>query len=117
MINKILTLAIRLGITWLIAVVIAEIVYQNAGHPNNPYEVVGWSIGLIGFIYSIIKFNNHFNFGIASKAENQISEVIDKKMKLQTEDEMLRIKNLYDQGILTKEEYDQKISILKKKYL
>ena len=33
------------------------------------------------------------------------------------ESDMLRIKNLYDNGILTQDEYDQKIQILKDKYL
>lgn len=117
MINKFITLAIRLGVTWLIAVIVAQTVYLNIGRSDSPYEAVGWSIVLIGFIYALLKFNDHYTFGAASKAENQISEVIDKKKNLQTEEEMLRVKNLFDQGILTKEEYEQKMSNLKDKYL
>jgi len=117
MINKIITLAIRLGATWLIAVIVAQIVYSNMGSSNSPYEVVGGLIGLIGLVYALFKFNDHYTFGAASKAENQIGEVIDKKKKFQTEEEMLRVKKLFDQGILTKEEYEQKMDNLKAKYL
>lgn len=117
MINKLITLAIRLGVTWIFVLIGFQTVFNRTEGWDGPAPLVGFVIGLIGLIYSQAKFNDHYTFGAASKAENQINEVFDKKKKLQTEEEMLRVKNLFDQGILTEEEYEQKMNKLKDKYL
>jgi hypothetical protein len=110
MINKILSLLIRGGITVIIGFAI--------GAPLESIEIAS-IIWIIGGIYTLAKFNDSYNIVVVTtaKIENKISGVMDENSKKKIESDMLSVKNLYDNGILTQDEYDKKMQILKNKYL
>jgi hypothetical protein len=74
-------------------------------------------IWIVGDIYSLAYFNNSYNFSALKNADHRILEVIVKRKKQKIEEEMLQIKRLLDNGILTEDEYNQKMKPLKEKYL
>jgi uncharacterized membrane protein (Fun14 family) len=110
MINKVLSFLIRGGITGVLGFAV--------GAPLRSIEIAS-IIWVIGGIYTLSKFNHPFKIVVlmTDKIENKANVVIDENSKKKIESDMLRIKNLYDNGILTQDEYDQKIQILKDKYL
>lgn len=117
MINKIFTLLIRVGITFGLGYAIGASVDGIPSSSRNAPILVASVIWIFGGIYSLLKFNDSYNILALTNTENKIAEVIDEKNKKKIEDNMLRIKSLYDNGILTQDEYDQKIKTLKDNYL
>ena len=74
-------------------------------------------IWIAGGIYSLANLNNSYNFSALKNVKNKVSESIDYKNKQKIEEEMLRVKKLFNNNILTEDEYNQKIKSLKEKYL
>lgn len=117
MLNKIISLAIRLGATFA-AVILAIIIMEGAMDVSSDITITVYiAIWALGVIYSLYNFNNPYIFAALKQTENRISEAIESKDKKKIEEEMLRVKQLKDTGILTDEEYDIKIKSLKDKYL
>lgn len=116
MLEKLFSLLIRCGITfgigWAVGAAIGETL-----HNESFALMVAFAIWLFGGIYSFLKFNAPYNIFALKNTENQIIEVLDKRNKRKIEDDMLKIKQLLDNGILTQDEYDKKIQELKNKYL
>ena len=117
MLNKLFALAVRGGITFGIGFTIAFTLNVSF----NSGEAIAWlvagSIWLTGGIYSFSKFNTPFNVNSLKEVDDKIHSIIDDKNMKKTEDVMLRVKKLLDSGILTQEEYEQKMKVLKNKYL
>ncbi len=84
---------------------------------NAESLVIASIVWIIGGIYSLSNFNNPYNLTKVKSTDNKISRIIDGKNKQKIEEEMLRVKKLLDNDILTKDEYDHKIKVLKSKYL
>lgn len=117
MLNKIISLAIRLGATFA-AVILAIIIVEGTTDVSRDIQITVYiAIWALGVIYSLYNFNNPYIFAALKQTENRISEAIESKDKKKIEEEMLRVKQLKDTGILTDEEYDIKIKSLKDKYL
>ena len=117
MLNKIITLLIRGGITFGIGVLAIVILYDGLGVTGDIRFVPADIIWIAGGIYSLLNFNNSYKFSALEKVDNKASELIDNKNKLKIEQEMLRVKKLLDNNILTEEEYSHKMKSLKQKYL
>lgn len=117
MLNNIISLIIRGGITFGIGFLIGAGSDVVLAVGDTPSLVIASIVWIIGGIYSLSNFNDPYNFIKITSTENKISEIIDSKNKQKIEEEMLRVKKLLDNDILTKDEYDHKIKVLKSKYL
>ena len=115
MLNKLFALAVRGGVTFGIGLGLGLIL--NIGFDKDIVELSMIGVWILGGIYSLIKFNQPFNINALEEADDKIHNIIDDQSKKKIEEDMLRIKKLLDSGILTQEEYEHKIKVLKNKYL
>lgn len=75
----------------------------------NEGDPIGWILGLIFLGVSFfIKTNN---VSVATKIEETVSDYRSSK----AQDDLLKLKKLLDEGILTQEEYDKKAIKIKEK--
>jgi len=115
MIIKLLSLLIRGGVVFGFGYLIGFTLHEGFNLKQN-IPIVGASIIWIsGGLYSLLKFN--VPFSVLIQLKNSISVIIDDKNKNKIEESMIRTKKLFDNGILTQDEYDKKIKELKEKYL
>ncbi|MBL0686870.1 MAG: hypothetical protein JJV94_03480 [Sulfurospirillum sp.] len=114
MLNKLFALAVRAGITFGIGF---APLFQGFELDDDIRIILVFGIWILGGIYSFLKFNQPFNINALEKADKKIHSAIDDQSKKKIEGAMLRIKKLLDSGILTQEEYSQKMEVLKNKYL
>jgi uncharacterized membrane protein YuzA (DUF378 family) len=117
MLNNIISLTIRGGLTFVIGLLTANIVDSVLGMHNDVPTIIAIIVFIIGGIYSLSNFNNPYNITAVKNTDNKISEIIDGKNKQKIEEDMLRVKKLLDSGILTEDEFNHKIKLLKSKYL
>lgn len=117
MLNKLFALLVRGGITFGIAVGVAFTLDIGFNSDRKTVDIVAYGIMLFGAIYAFSKFNQPFGISVLEDVDEKIHNALDEKSKHKIEDDMLRLKNLLDSNILTQDEYEQKINILKKKYL
>jgi len=108
MINKIFSFLIRGGVTCALGFAV--------GVPLDslPPAIFIW---VVGGIYTLVTINDSYNIPGLTSAENKIIGSIDENRKKKIAADMLTIKNLYDKDILTQDEYDKKIQVLKDQYL
>jgi len=116
MLDKLFSLLIRCGITFVVGLAVGATLGELK-FGDDFSLMVAIAIWLFGGIRSLFKFNAPYNIVVLKNTENQIIEVLDRKNKRKIEDDMLKIKQLFDNGILTQDEYDKKIQELKNKYL
>lgn len=116
MLNKIISLLIRGGVTFGIGWLVGFTLYEGLDVRGDIPIVIASIIWITGGIYSLANFNNSYNFSALKNVENKVSEAIDNKNKQKIEEEMLRVKKLLDNKILTEDEYNQKMKSLKEKY-
>ncbi len=117
MLNKLFALAVRGGITFGIGVGLGLALNEGFNIERPIPMLAGTTVWLLGGIYSLLKFNQPFNVNALEEADDKIHNIIDDQSKKKIEDDMLRVKELLDSRILTKDEYEQKMKILKEKYL
>lgn len=122
MLGKIISLVIRGAIVGVGCVIVSLILYEINGTRGNVLEIGVFSVGLIGSLWALAKFNSPFKFvqpiaHIARSAGGSLATAVNEKAKRKTADEMFELKKLMDEGILSQEEYDRKMSSLKRKYL
>jgi hypothetical protein len=118
MLNKLLTFVIRAGVIFGVGMIVGGLILNDIfGMTGDLSLIVASIIWVIGGIYSLLKFNTAYSFIFLKNAEQKITEIIDHKNKQKIENEMLRIKQLLDNDILTENEYNCKMKILKGKYL
>lgn len=117
MLNKLFALAVRGGITFGVGFGVGITLNEGFNSGSTITGLVAGVIWISGGIYSLLKFNQPFNVNALEEVDEKIHNIIDEQSKKKIEDEMLRVKQLLDSGILTKDEYDQKIKVLKNKYL
>lgn len=108
MLNKLFSFLIRGGITFALGLAVGYLLDSL---------LAASIIWVLGGIYALAKINDSYNISGLTSVENKITGAIDENNKKKIEADMLRIKNLYDKDILTQDEYDKKIQILKAKYL
>lgn len=109
-------------LSFIIRFIAAACIGWLAGYGSQEILRVGTSrsdeiaiiVWVIGVIISIIKFNISFDF--LKKFEKTVFNGIDNLKKHEIEKEMIRVKELLDKQILTQNEYNEKIKLLKEKY-
>ena len=116
MLDKIISLSIRVGVACGVGFIVGITVHNVVG--NDISVFLASIIWFVGGIYSLYNFNNPYNFVFVAvkNAENKVAEILDNKNKQKIEEEMLRVKNLRDNDILTEDEYNRKMKSLKDKY-
>lgn len=117
MINKIISLLVRGGVTFGIGLLVAAILHDGFDTGVETRILTASIIWIAGGIYSLANFNNSYKFSALQNIENKVSRSIDNNNRKKIEEEMLRVKKLLDNNILTKDEYNQKMKSLKEKYL
>ncbi len=61
-------------------------------------------------------FHDSYDFSVLKIVVGKFVDFAGKKNKVKIEDEMLRVKDLLDKGILTEAEYNNKMKSLKREY-
>lgn len=117
MLNKLFALSVRGGITFGLAIGLVLTLKESFNAAILIQNLAGTAVLILGGIYSLLKFNQPFNINALEEVDSKIRNIIDDQSKRKVEDDMLRVKKLLDSGILTQEEYEQKIKVLKNKYL
>jgi len=128
MLAKLISLLIRGAIFVFTFGLLALILYKvfDAGKTAAEISMIGgW---ILGGLWALLKFNSPFRFvesagfvqsanEAAHSAGDNLVTSLSEKRKRKTADEMLELKRLLDEEILSQVEYDSKMSGLKKKYL
>ena len=117
MLNRIISLLIRGGVTFGIGFLVGATLHDGLDVRDGIPIITASIIWISGGLYSLANFNNSYNFSALKNAEKKVSEAIENKNKQKIEEEMLRVKKLLDNNILTEDEYNQKMKSLKEKYL
>jgi len=121
MLNKLITLIIRAVAVYFIAFGIAlsigEVFLKEIPNHNDYFVALLFFLWGIGGIYSLLKFNQPYHFISVEIVGDKILDTIDDKQKYKIEEDMLRLKKLYDEDILTDNEYKIKLQVLKERYL
>lgn len=97
MFNKILALAIRGGVIFLLGAVILLISDEfgiELGIKRSMTEFIVIAFWVLGGIYALLNFNNSYDFGAIKTVENKVGEIIDDKEKQRIEDENGKNKNV-----------------------
>ena len=116
MLSNIISLIIRGGLTFGIGLLIGLTMSKSFGL-HDVSMIMASIVWIAGGIYSLSNFNNPYNITAIENIKNKISEIIDGKNKQKIEEEMLRVKKLLDSGILTEDEFNDRIKLLKSKFL
>jgi len=119
--SKILSFILRLGITYVSMVLIFAFIKTVLNLSESVGGVFMSVVGIIGFVYSVNKFNTPLSFlsqiSFLSQVDNSITKEVKNHKSKKIEDEMLRVRELYDKKILSEEEYQSKVDTLKKEYI
>ena len=119
MLSKLFTLLVRLisgtVVIYIVIFGIGNLVFKI---DNEILAIgIGSSMFAIVFIRAFVMFNKPYKIGVLDRTESAASDVIDDQKQKRLADEMIKAKALYDNGIIDEYEYNEKISILKEKYL
>lgn len=123
MLNKIVSFFIRGGLSILIGLLIGASITTIDYQTRSDLELTGSTpfliacfIWFVGGCYTISKIKKPYHFSWVTKVEKEFFESREDKKKKKLEDNMFRVKQLFDSQIITQEEYEERIKSLKEKY-